>query len=620
MNFFKNKTYLNFIIYFVFYGAIIAIITSTINYNLQYSDIEKDVNKRANYVLDEKSNEIKNYIRNIEQNLYSIIQNPIFIDYLNRMDDKTIHFVENLFLNTSMSNKNFFQVRFLGLDGKELIRIDKDKVTNNSFIVGKQNLQDKSNRYYFQDTIKLSQGTYWRSKIDLNVEHDKIEKPIRPTIRVSTPVYHNEKLYGIVIVNVDLTSLFISIKQSAEFDVYMVDPDGFFLIHPNDKYSWSRYLKTNYKINDTFPSKYLKILEDINYQSIDLNSVSFENIIQNEENIIFILQTHSEYIENLEKNNYTLALYLAILIIFVSIPLGIILSITPAKLQEELNVLLKKNAEQLDIIDKHIVTSKTDLKGNIISVSTAMSKLSGYSKEELIGKNHSILKSGKLSEKLYRTLWETINNGIVWRGEFQNKRKDSSSYWLDSTILPHYDINNKLDSFMAISTDITDKKLIEHISEHDKLTQLYNRTKLDAVLEDEYIRTIRYNNPLSVVLIDLDYFKAVNDNYGHLVGDSVLIEFSNILKNNIRKSDVVGRWGGEEFLIICTETNLDGAKELAESLRKRIEAFDFMTVGYKTASFGVTQFNKDDNIEKLLNRCDDLLYKAKESGRNCVKY
>lgn len=140
------------------------------------------------------------------------------------------------------------------------------------------------------------------------------------------------------------------------------------------------------------------------------------------------------------------------------------------------------------------------------------------------------------------------------------------------------------------------------------------------MLEDEINRVQRYQTALSLIILDIDYFKSVNDTFGHQVGDSVLIEMSNILQENLRNTDLLGRWGGEEFLIICPHTDINGTKELAEHLRLKIEKYDFKVIGHKTSSFGVTSFKAGDTIESLLKRADDNLYKAKENGRNQVVY
>ncbi len=121
-----------------------------------------------------------------------------------------------------------------------------------------------------------------------------------------------------------------------------------------------------------------------------------------------------------------------------------------------------------------------------------------------------------------------------------------------------------------------------------------------------------------MILIDIDYFKGVNDRYGHQAGDSVLVEFANILTTNIRHVDTVGRWGGEEFLVICPETSKEGVYNLAENLRKNISVYNFSDVGCLTASFGVSLYQEGDSAHSIIAKADVALYNSKESGRNRV--
>ena len=171
---------------------------------------------------------------------------------------------------------------------------------------------------------------------------------------------------------------------------------------------------------------------------------------------------------------------------------------------------------------------------------------------------------------------------------------------------------------------IVEKKLQEEVEKTtklsitDTLTGINNRLHIDQFLEQEIQRSQRYKNDLSIILIDIDDFKDVNDDYGHIVGDEVLVQFVKIISPMIRRTDVFGRWGGEEFLIICTETEAKTAVEIAEGIRAKINAFDFKTIGHKTASIGVAAYVPNDTIVSFISRADTALYKAKESGKNRV--
>ncbi|SFV59241.1 diguanylate cyclase (GGDEF domain) [hydrothermal vent metagenome] len=154
---------------------------------------------------------------------------------------------------------------------------------------------------------------------------------------------------------------------------------------------------------------------------------------------------------------------------------------------------------------------------------------------------------------------------------------------------------------------------------HDVLTGLYNRYAINYFFGQKIDESKRYNKPLSIIFCDIDFFKKVNDTYGHDMGDYVLKGIAKILKNNLRSSDISARWGGEEFLIFLPETPLNEAVKIAQKLRKLIEESLFSSIQTVTCSFGVTELKKDDNANTLLKRVDKLLYKAKENGRNRIE-
>ncbi|PYE35580.1 diguanylate cyclase (GGDEF)-like protein [Idiomarina fontislapidosi] len=160
---------------------------------------------------------------------------------------------------------------------------------------------------------------------------------------------------------------------------------------------------------------------------------------------------------------------------------------------------------------------------------------------------------------------------------------------------------------------------LEHLVHTDALTQIWNRYHMEQTLEEEVKRCERHGRDLSVILLDVDHFKRVNDDYGHDVGDNVLKLISEAIEKWLRSSDVFGRWGGEEFLIIAPETNLERAGQLAERLRKRLSNLQFDKVGQVTASFGVAELLAAESRNSLVKRADNALYKVKESGRNSVE-
>lgn len=164
-----------------------------------------------------------------------------------------------------------------------------------------------------------------------------------------------------------------------------------------------------------------------------------------------------------------------------------------------------------------------------------------------------------------------------------------------------------------------EKDNFEKLSVTDQLTGLNNRHYLEKTFEYEKNQSRRYHTDVSVILIDLDNFKSVNDDYGHNIGDIFLKEFSDILKSSLRDTDSVGRWGGEEFLVVLPKADLIEAKEVAEKIRKIIQKSEFSHIGNRTASFGVATLLNEESLNDILNRADKALYKAKNSGRNRVE-
>lgn len=172
---------------------------------------------------------------------------------------------------------------------------------------------------------------------------------------------------------------------------------------------------------------------------------------------------------------------------------------------------------------------------------------------------------------------------------------------------------------MAILTDATEKRRFQDLSMTDRLTGLANRRKLDDLLANEHERANRARTPFSLIVADIDRFKAINDEHGHQVGDRILVELAQLLQQGIRKIDAVGRWGGEEFMVICPDTDLDGAAELAEKLRAAICAHRFAEIERLACSFGAAQYRPGEHIDELFRRTDEALYRAKQDGRNRVK-
>lgn len=178
-----------------------------------------------------------------------------------------------------------------------------------------------------------------------------------------------------------------------------------------------------------------------------------------------------------------------------------------------------------------------------------------------------------------------------------------------------YDASPLLEAKALINDQLL---LVEKLAKIDYLTQCYNRKMFNALLAAEIKKSNRYSHIFSLIILDIDNFKSVNDTYGHLVGDEVLIQVAQLADSVLRKCDVFARWGGEEFCILLPETDLQGAAITADKVRHAIETHDFGKPGRQTCSLGVAEYSHGISEQSLVNKADDALYHAKKHGKNQV--
>jgi len=166
-------------------------------------------------------------------------------------------------------------------------------------------------------------------------------------------------------------------------------------------------------------------------------------------------------------------------------------------------------------------------------------------------------------------------------------------------------------------------KILKYASTHDKLTTIYNKRAILDFLKNDICRTKRIKTNISLIMFDIDFFKNINDTYGHIVGDEILRNLSLLIKENIREIDLLGRYGGEEFLIILPDTNLQSANIMAERILNLVRGYEFKTskVNLKlTVSIGIAEYKQGETIDNFIERVDKKLYEAKNNGRNCIRF
>jgi diguanylate cyclase (GGDEF)-like protein len=446
------------------------------------------------------------------------------------------------------------QIRWLDTNGQERLRVNYN--SGNPTAVPEDKLQNKAERYYFTDTIKLEQGEFFISPLDLNIEHGKIEQPRKPMIRIGTPVFDREgEKQGIILLNYlgeKMLQEFARMMGTANDRTWLLNREGYWLKGPSPDLEWGfmydrpeltmahRYPETWRQINTadvgqfedehglwTFASVYPLI--ESQKTSIGTHN-SFEPRRSDLESSSYIWKTvlllpHDEYYAKLWQTNISLIIVTIVLLV------------------------------GLFIACWHLASARVHQE---------------ETEEEVLRANQGLERTVK---KRTQELQEAI-------------------------------------------------KLAEHQARTDELTGMNNRRSFFEYgkLIDEQAR--RYGRPYSVIMLDIDWFKQINDNYGHLVGDKTLKKVATTIPMVIRASDIAGRIGGEEFSIILPETSIEDTRKFAERLRQSVADIDIPVDDGDvniTASLGIAEYQSENaSFDDVLAQADNALYQAKDKGRNRV--
>ena len=266
--------------------------------------------------------------------------------------------------------------------------------------------------------------------------------------------------------------------------------------------------------------------------------------------------------------------------------------------------------------------------GSIVDCNASFSRITGYAREELLGRNPRMLSSGHQSPTFYREMWRTLLTQGFWEGELWNRRKDGTEFAEHLTLSPVRDEHGVLQNYVGIVSDVTalheHRRQLEHVAYHDRLTGLPNRVLLADRLQMAMTQCARRDQSLAVAYLDLDGFKAINDTHGHATGDQVLVALAERMRQALREGDTLSRFGGDEFVVVLPDVGR--GEGLDQVLRRLLQAaaepvlVDDQPLQV-SASIGVTVYPQDHaDADQLLRHADQAMYLAKQSGKNRFQF
>lgn len=267
----------------------------------------------------------------------------------------------------------------------------------------------------------------------------------------------------------------------------------------------------------------------------------------------------------------------------------------------------------------------TNPRAEIEYVNPAFCASTGYTFEEARGRNPRFLQSGQTPPETFREMWATLLAGQIWRGELMNRRKNGDLYWEHTVIAPIHDAEGNIIHYVAIKEDITARKAaeaqLELLAVTDPLTGLLNRRGFCLRAETIYARNACPPYELAVLMMDIDHFKRVNDQYGHQAGDAVLREVAARIRDNLRPTDLVARYGGEEFVALLPRASAAALERIVNRLnvavRERPVAYNDIHIAV-TISIGAAVLGAESgSLDELLTQADKAVYQAKRQGRDC---
>ncbi|MER2494499.1 diguanylate cyclase [Vibrio neptunius] len=598
----------------------------TLYFASELSKVEEQARKQVDLLTQTKleyaRSELKSHSSKVIESINVLSTNGVFRRAVLEPNRMNLDTLQDFWLLVVRTQGYFSQLRYLDNSGQEVVRINHHQRA--SIVVPKHLLQDKSHRDYFEFAQQLPSNTLGTFGIDLELENNEFAKPLTPSLRIIVPVDIQSQRRGYFIANLNFEYLYQRLaynKFNSELpDVY--NAQGYYVMSEKMDRIMGHLVEENaqYQLSRMYPKLWRQLLLNqhgtIFEQGKWLSYVKAEiDTLDRPIQFILVAEVSQQEASQLyldRKQELTIqALSIYVIIVFITFSfLTWNSNHTKNSLESQIARAAMNGMSAMLITDRH---------NRIIKTNEEFTRVSGYTFEEVKGKQPSFFAANKHEQEFYINVWKTLEKEGLWEGEVVNKRRDGSLITEILRMQTVTDNNGVIQFYVASFVDITHRKELENrlreMSEKDSMTGLWNRRKFDQEMAMQCLRTKRYRDsePTCFAIVDIDHFKRVNDQLGHDEGDKIIKSVGVALNLHLRETDFIARIGGEEFAIIMPHTRLQEAEIVTNRLRTSVSLAHQEQI---TVSIGVTEM--DDSIENTYKRADVALYESKSLGRNSV--
>ncbi len=633
-----------------FLAAFLPFSLSLIVFLVVYSWVERSNNLTALYRseairIESARNATQALLNETATDITLLTNDQALFDWLERPSVATLGELNNHFLLVARTKRLYDQIRLLSMEGKELVRVNFG--FGQPHVVPAMELQDKSQRYYFQESVNLARGKVFLSPMDLNVENGEIERPLKPTIRLATPVFDRQgNRRAVLVVNYLAQNLLNKLREASfgiQGELMLVNGDGFWLLSPRPDEEWGFQLEGGKRFSnlhkqawDRMKAGQVQVSTSQGLYSSALLQPSFlgdkdqgNAVIStggiSGANYVWRLISHipEDRLASLVQRNFELHAAYGFALLLIAVLSLSYAAMRVARIRSDER--LKQAAKVMEVT--HDAVLILDPKRHILSANQSASNITGYLPGELTGLGERSLRAHQEETEREEAIWKQVDDQGQWQGEIWNRRKGGEAFPAFVTIGRITDHRGRLQNYIEIFADITDRKLEEQallkLAHHDPLTGLPNRALFMDRLEVAMATAKRTGQKAAVLFIDLDKFKPVNDELGHEAGDILLCEIAKRLQDALREADTVARFGGDEFVVLLPGVEHDhDALSVATILIERVKE-DIQVKGHICqvgCSIGVGLYPSDaEDAARLVEQADQAMYRAKQSGSGVIR-